>query len=254
MGFTAAGGTVLLWGTWVRAEPSPWQWLPWDLLGWMFVLGALGGCWDSLGKAWSARPAGRVAGWPCWALCEARGACERGEQVTEVLCVSAAGTGPRAARPSPANELGVLRARACAHSCPEPLPARPRDATSQPRAAEQSSFSSVGPSCRTADRSLCPSCRGRGQPCHHPGPGPGRPAGCRRRAGEDWRLQPRSCAAMPLRGQWLPRVPQAPLPGGRTWAGGVSVLLSPHQNQAPFEQIFPGLETGPGGPGWPGDR
>lgn len=43
-----------------------------------------------------------------------------GEQGTEVLCVSAAGTGPRADRLSPANELGVLRA--CARSCPVPQP------------------------------------------------------------------------------------------------------------------------------------
>ena len=111
----------------------------------VFALGAPGGCWDLLGRLWSARPAGRIAGCPCWALCEACGACERREQVTEVLCVSAAGTGPRAARLSPANELGVLRACACAHSCPVPQRSKPqrRDAVYLPlEAAEQSPFSS----------------------------------------------------------------------------------------------------------------
>lgn len=52
-------------------------------------------------------------------MCEARGACEKREQIIEVLCASAAGTGPQAGRLFPANELGVL----CDPSVPAPTAA-----------------------------------------------------------------------------------------------------------------------------------
>lgn len=177
------------------------------------TLGALGGCGDSPGRLW---PAGRVAGCPCWALREARGASERREQVTEVLCVSAAGTGPRAARLSPANELGVLRARACAHSCPVPRPAKPRrwDTAYRPLGAEQSSFSSGCPSCRMADgsgqRCPCPGCGGCGGRGPVPSPGPERP-----RPLEEGRGRGRRGAAAPLpSGDAFARAAQSPV---QTW-------------------------------------
>lgn len=88
-----------------------------------------------------------------------------------------------------------------------------------------------------------------------------------RREGAGWGLQACLYAVMLLQGENKGSdCAESSADGGlecsrcRSWeagppgpGAGVSLLLSPCQNQVPFEQVLPGLELGPGGPGWPGD-
>lgn len=174
---TTASGSWGLWGHWVRAGPPPHRpqhQLPWQcpcraLLCWLFALGAPGGCWDLLGRLWSARPAGCIAGCPCWALCGARGACE--EENKEQRCLVCL-------QQELGHELTVcplLMSWGCCVPAPAAAPCHSRMLSLALDEAEQSPFSSAAPWQRragSATSAQAASSEGRGWP-QAPGPAPG---------------------------------------------------------------------------------
>lgn len=193
--------------------------------------------------------------WLCWALCEARGACEQREQIIEVLCASAAGTGPQAGRLFPANELGVL----CDPSVPAPTAAL---CCSSP--SPGSGMLRAGPWQQQNNPAFHLAAAALRRPCHVP-TGAGSAASAqaagagrvtpthRRREGRSGAAgeflcsdadggRARTVTACSQRSQQF-RIQQAPFLAGRTpvLGGGVSMLLSPYQNWVPSEQVFCGL-------------
>lgn len=201
--------------------------------------------------------------WLCWALCEARGACEKREQIIEVLCASAAETGPQAGRLFPANELRVL----CDLSVPAPT-AAPCCSSPSPGGGTLR----AGPWQQQNNPAFHLAAAALRRPCHMP-MGVGSAASAQAAAAgrvtpTRWRREGRSGAAGELlcsgahggraravtacsqRSQQF-RVQQAPFWAGRTLVLGesVSMLMNPYQNWVPFEQVFCGLEVGSHCPG-----